>query len=240
MKKLIALILVLVLALGLCSCSGMLSANGDKTVYSSSEEIQSTPEQSQSTAEESGKIDPAAVTEEDIEPLIAAYGSVVAENFSAEADFENDKCAIINSADGSKKIVTRDEIRAADGSMDASAFPGYELDPADAAYYEVTNFKTESDIRDYLNQFMLPEVYEDYLVQNFEEIDSTLYLVRGGRGYGAAACGQILSIVPGSDSIEVTVESLLFDEAYGAFILTVQDVDGVLKITSAVEEEAVG
>ena len=232
MKKLIAPILALVLVLGLCSCFTTLPAKDDTPVYSD-------PSESESAPEESG-IDLSAVTEDDLAPLVAAYSSVTAEDFTAEVDYENGKAVVISSEDGSKKIVTRDEIRAADGSMDASAFPGYELDPADASYYEVTNFKTSAELCDYLNQFMLPEIYEDKLAENFEEIDGVLYLVRGGRGYGAVTCGQVEYIVPGADSLEVTAERLYFDEPDGAFVLTVKDVDGALKITSAAEEEAVG
>lgn len=238
MKKILAILMAAILVLGLAACSRSRRRRAQSSFPSYS---YSSKEESESTPEESSGIDLAAVTEEDIAPLMEAFASVVAENFSVEADYENGKSVIINSTDNSKKIVTQDEIRAADGSMDISAFPGYEFDPTGASYYEVKNFKTEAELCDYLNRFMLPEIYESGIAENFEEIDGILYLVRGGRGYGAVTCGNVVSIIPdASDSVQVTAERRLFEEPDGAFVLTVQEVDGVLKITNSAEEEAVG
>lgn len=155
-------------------------------------------------------------------------------------DFENGKSAIINPKDGSKKVLDLSPYYREDGSRDLSSFPGYEPDPAEAAYFEVLSYKSLSELCAYLDEYMLPEIYESYVADNFSEVDGVLYLVRGGRGYGAVTCGNITSVTPGSDSLEVIAERQLFEEPDGLYILTLKEIGGRLKIVSALEEEAKG
>lgn len=254
MKKVIAPILAAILIMGLAACSVVDNIVGEvlgglNSSQSSSDMGGNMPggngympggnTQGESSGM-SGGIDLAAVTEEDVKPIVDVFAGVVAENFGIDADFENGKSAIINPKDGSKKILDLSPYYREDGSRDLSSFPGYESDPTDASYFEVLNYKSLSELCAYLDEYMLPEIYESYVADNFSEVDGVLYLVRGGRGYGAVTCGNITSVTPGSDSLEVIAERQLFEEPDGLYILTLKEIGGRLKIVSALEEEAKG
>ena len=61
-------------------------------------------------------------------------------------------------------------------------------DPMMAMYYPVTNFSTNAQVRAQLEQFMTPALVSEKFHDDFLEYDGSLYLVRGGRGYGALVC----------------------------------------------------
>lgn len=61
-------------------------------------------------------------------------------------------------------------------------------DPAMASYYPVKNFATNAEVRAYLEQFMSPDVVSEKFHDDFLEYDGSLYLIRGGRGYGTLLC----------------------------------------------------
>ena len=242
MKKGIVPILVLVLLLGLCSCFTTLPAKDDKPVYSTTDESKSAPEKS---TEESG-VDLSAVTAEDLEPQLEAFCSVCLESFMAEFSYDDgtytrlyDPEADAYSADTAPAaLVTSSEL---DGHPYSELYEGYTVDPADASCLEVKNFASIADIKENLSKYLDESLYDEKVGEDFFEFDGKVYAIRGGRGYGAVTCGKIIGIISGEgDSLTVTAERLYFDEPDGAYIFTVRVTDGVLKIISAAEEEAVG
>lgn len=72
-------------------------------------------------------------------------------------------------------------------------WPGFYGDPAMCDYMEVDNFDSIEDVKTYLNQYITDDAldslfdgyYESVLNNNLQEFNGKLYLVRGGRGYGA-------------------------------------------------------
>ena len=188
MKKVIAPILAAILIMGLAACSIVDNIVGEvlgglNSSQSSSDMGGNMPggngympggnTQGESSGM-SGGIDLAAVTEEDVKPIVDVFAGVVAEDFGVDVDFENGKSAIINPKDGSKKILDLSPYYREDGSRDLSSFPGYEPDPADASYFEVLNYKSLSELCAYLDEYMLPEIYESYVADNFSEVDGVL------------------------------------------------------------------
>lgn len=245
MKKFLIPVLALVLVLGLCSCFTTLPAKDNRPVYNIPEEIESAPEESESTPEESG-VDIAAVTAADLEPQLEAFRSVYLESFMAEFDYDNGVYTrLYNSEEDAYSaeaapaaLVPSSEL---EGHTYGEPYNGYVVDPADAACLEVKNFASIADMKENLSKYLDESFYEALVDIDFFEFDGKVYAVRGGRGYGTVTCGEITAIQPAEDgSLEVTAERLYFDEPDGAFILTLREVDGALKIIFADEAEAVG
>ncbi len=90
---------------------------------------------------------------------------------------------------------------------------GLEPDPSYAYLFKVNNFKTNADVRDYLQKYMTPEVVDSLFNNDFQEFDGSLYLVRGGRGYGAVSYDvSSLKFVEEKDgAYYVTININLFD-----------------------------
>ena len=113
---------------------------------------------------------------------------------------------------------------------------GYYPDPLGRIYYPVYSHENMNELLehygDYFTETYMEEV-TDRLSYEFAEFENTLYLVRGGRGYGA--------VMIDFDSVDysnletdgiVTVETLLFGERDQTVIAEFDWSEGVAKINS--------
>lgn len=150
---------------------------------------------------------------EDITPNVDCLNSCVQEMFCAEVDLDDDGYV---AAYESKSAY-------ADGLGDIallfkpgkeSKYRNYFIDPCYTSYYPVKNFKTNSEVVNYLKKFLSKDVIDKWFSNNFLEYEGQLYLARGARGYGAMKCDlKSLKYVEGKDGKQyVTVDFRLFDE----------------------------
>lgn len=85
-------------------------------------------------------------------------------------------------------------------------------DPTDSTLYEILNFKTNAEALAYLQQYMTPDIAGE-LFHEFLEMDGKLYMVYGGRGYGAEQLDlDSASVSVSGDTCSVTLDFCLFDE----------------------------
>jgi len=150
---------------------------------------------------------------EAITPNVVCLNSCVQELFGAEVDFDKD----------SYLAAYENESAYADGKGDIallykrgeeSKCSDYFIDPTWSDYYPVKNFKTNTEVRDYLRKYLSDEVINKWFSNDFLEYEGQLYLRRGSRGYGAMACDlESLKYVEEKDGKQyVTVDYKLFDE----------------------------
>lgn len=62
----------------------------------------------------------------------------------------------------------------------------YHDDPSNTVFYPVENFKTNADVRKYLEQYLSNELISSLFHDDFLEYEGTLYMLRGDRGYGGS------------------------------------------------------
>jgi len=177
MKKLLILAVSLVLALGLAGCG-------------SSEPVEVDGTTTETFSEEAFL--------EEIKPSIDVLNSCKTEEFCAEVDdsvtyialFENEEDAYSEVSKPDKLVETPRDLSVAE--MEAE-YPDYYLDPAMIQYLKVTNFDSVKDIQNHIAKYLDEAVtdyilegnYEVWLNSSFSETTDDLYLMRGGRGYGA-------------------------------------------------------
>ena len=171
---------------------------------------------------------------EDITPNVDCLDSCVREMFCAEAD-DDEYLAAYESEDAY-----------ADGSGDVAVLfkPGeeskygdYFIDPCLSSYYLVKNFKTNSEVRDYLKKYLSEDVIDKWFSNDFLEYKGQLYLRRGARGYGAVKCDlKSLKYVEEKDDKQyVTVDFKAFDEFDHTETLEFSKVNDVWIMTDEVE-----
>ena len=89
---------------------------------------------------------------------------------------------------------------------------GNSTDPTDSVLYEILNFRTNAEALDYLEQYMAPDIAKR-LFHEFLEMDGKLYMVYGGRGYGATQLDlDTASITVSDNTCTVTLDFCLFEE----------------------------
>ena len=113
---------------------------------------------------------------------------------------------------------------------------GYYFDPLARSYYPVYSHKNMNELLEHFNDYFTAAYMEeiaDRLSYEFAEFENTLYLVRGGRGYG--------SVMIDFDSVDysnleedgtVTVDTLLFGEKDQIVIVEFDWSEGAAKINS--------
>lgn len=149
---------------------------------------------------------------EDIAPNVIYLDSCVQEMFCAEVDFDDSYLAAYESksayADGIGNIALLFK------PGEENKYADYFIDPTYSSYYTVTNFKTNSEVRDYLKKYLSDDIIDKWLLNDFLEYEGQLYLVRGSRGYGAVTCDlESVKYVEEKDGKQyVTVDFKLFDE----------------------------
>lgn len=148
---------------------------------------------------------------EDISPNIACLDSCVHEIFGAEVDSDDSYLAVYESesayADGMGNITLLFK------PGEENKYTGYFPDPTDSLYYRVTNFKTNSEVRDNLKKYLSDNVIDKWFFNDFLEYEEQLYLIRGSRGYGAETIDfDSVKYVEEKDAKQyVTVDFKLFD-----------------------------
>lgn len=131
--------------------------------------------------EEAEEFDP-QVFLNDIKPNIECLNSCIEQTFGADVDYETvyksafaDEAAY-NSGAGERVVLFPQE--------DEAKYAGqYYIDPDNAVFYPVSNFKTNEEVRQYLGKYMSDTAIDKYFNDDFFEYDGSLYLVRGLRDY---------------------------------------------------------
>ncbi len=107
---------------------------------------------------------------------------------------------------------------------------GYAADPAEAVYYPIYNFTSLYELEEHLSLYFTQQYIDNqrqYFGYNFLEHDGTLYLVRGGRGYGMF--GIDFDSIDYSKMVDNTllIDGIGWGEYYGKFLVEfVQEGDG--------------
>lgn len=171
---------------------------------------------------------------ENIAPNMAYLNSCVQEVFCAEADSDEYLAAYESEsayADGMGEIALLYK------PGEESKYADYFIDPAYSSYYTVTNFKTNSEVRDYLKKYLSDDVIDKWFSNDFLEYEEKLYLVRGSRGYGAVTCDlESVKYVEEKDGKQyVTVDFKIFDEFDHTETLEFTKVNDVWIMTDEVE-----
>lgn len=101
---------------------------------------------------------------------------------------------------------------------------------------EVTNFKTKDEVREYMSQWLAPEIFEQEgcgIDFNFMEAYGKRYLLRGGRGYGVISYGNT-EIISETES-EMIAETHIYamqTEEQGTAEIRFEKIDGKWIIVS--------
>ena len=162
---------------------------------------------------------------EEIQPHVACLNDCEQELFLADVDFDTMYYAAYASeetyADGAGPVA----MLYRDGEEDLAA--GYFLDPTASSFYPVTNFKTNAEVRENLEQYLSDAVIDEVFHDDFLEYEGNLYLRRGSRGYGAVTIDlDSLAFLEEREGVYyATVDYLLFEEYDGTATLAFQKVN---------------
>jgi hypothetical protein len=171
----------------------------------------------------------------DIAPNVDCLDSCVQEMFCADVDWDDEYVAAYKSksvyANGSGKVALLFK------PSEDSKYKDYFIDPCYVSYYPVKNFKTNSDVVNYLKKFLSKEIINKWFSNNFLEYKGRLYLARGARGYGAMKCDlKSLKYVKEKGGKQyVTVNFKLFDELDHTETLEFSKINDVWIMTDEVE-----
>ena len=172
---------------------------------------------------------------EDITPNVDCLNSCVQEMFCAKVDSDDEYVAAYKSksayADGLGDVALLFK------PGEESKYKDYYIDPCYTSYYPVKNFKTNSEVRDYLKKYLSDTVIDKWFSNDFLEYKGQLYLRRGARGYGAVKCDlKSLKYVEEKDGKQyVTVDFKLFDELDHTETLEFSKVNDVWIMTDEVK-----
>ncbi len=118
--------------------------------------------------------------------------------------------------------------------LDEEIPDGYDYDPLVRAYYPVYSISSYEGVLDNFRDYFTESCMETIaftLMDEFEEFDGTLYLVRGGKGYGAVALDfESVDDSNLADKGIITVDTLLFGEWYQTLTVSFDWSDGIWKI----------
>lgn len=135
-----------------------------------------------------------------------------AEMFGAKIDFDADYCCIFKNSDESMLIIPKEN---------QEKYTDYHNDPYNQSFYPVENFKTISEVREYLEQYLSNELmetlsYDDFIEDDFIEYEDTLYMVTGDRGYGGSTYDKETLKYLGEENGDYlfSINYLVFDEVY--------------------------
>lgn len=129
------------------------------------------------------------------------------ETFGAKIDFDADYCCIFKNSDESMLIIPKENEK---------NYTDYHSDPSCQNFYPVKNFKTNSEVRKYLEQHLSNELIKSLFHDDFVEYKGTLYLVRGDRGYGESTYDKESLKYLGEENgaYLFSINYLVFDELY--------------------------
>ncbi len=107
-------------------------------------------------------------------------------------------------------------------------------DPTDATLYEILNFKTNAEVRAYLEQYMTPDVADRLFPNEFCEMNGRLYMVYGPRGYGMHRldASSAAITVTGDTACTVTVDSYWFEQKGEPCTVSFENAGNGWKITA--------
>lgn len=150
---------------------------------------------------------------EDITPNVVCLNSCVQEMFGAEVGSDEDSYLAAYESE-SAYAYGMGNIALLFKLGEESKYANYFIDPTCSDYYPVKNFKTNTEVKDYLRKYLSDEVIDQWFSNDFLEYEGQLYLRRGSRGYGAMTCDlESLKYVEEKDDKQyVTVDFKLFDK----------------------------
>jgi hypothetical protein len=171
-------------------------------------------------------------------PWTDVVASCMEETFGADADFTQGYTRLYateedaNAGTNCAALVPEGEIAGTEATYD-----GQYIDPAYAVLYPVSNYTTAAEVEAHLREYLSDTAYEtlvgEYLGWDFFEFEGTLYLVRGGRGYGAEYYDwTTVSFLGEQDGLAaVSVDKRMFDELSGTDTFFFGfDTDGLYKV----------
>lgn len=230
MKKIyMATALLLCISCALCGCSLFTAKITDNEIRDEMNELK----------EEMNEIFPqpsdAKVNEDEIIAALSehltAFDEMVSESFGAEINDKNYYFAAYYEKAPEDFGELDENTLLLDSSGIYNLPANYVSDPLAIMYFKVTNYKTEDEIEDRYKKYMDEDVFEELLEMNFEEYKDEVYLVRGGKGYGAVSIDKQSAEISAKtgNTYVVKVDKLLFGEHNGEFYLNVtKDVDGYI------------
>ncbi|MBQ6876952.1 MAG: hypothetical protein IJO22_00940 [Oscillospiraceae bacterium] len=116
---------------------------------------------------------------------IAALNEATKETFGAKTDFWGSSVSFYFEEENTDWNTVPDAVNSSD--------KGLYYDFFERSCFEVSNFKTKAEVREYMSRWLDPSLFEKEasgIDFNFMEFDGKLYLMRGNRGYGVASYGN--------------------------------------------------
>ena len=155
----------------------------------------------------------AAISERDLMGIannsIYMLNEVLREEFSVEYSDLYKKAAF--KTDDIEKQKVPDKLF----EMDEDIPPSLYIDGAEKQYYKVDNFDSMEELKKHLSDYFTDnylKTIQDQIDENFIEYNDDLYLVRGGRGYGANTVDFDSIDIVTTPTLKATVNTMLFDE----------------------------
>ena len=174
--------------------------------------------------EEKGDFDEAAFLEE-IKPNVECLNQCELELFGAEVDVDTTYYGVYESEEAYDN---------GEGTVAKLYLPGeeeqvasYFEDPTMSSYYKVSNFQTNAQVRDSLQNYLSDAVIDEVFHDDFLEYEGALYLRRGSRGYGAVTLDldSLKFEEQKEDQYYVSVDYLLFEEYDQTVTLEFQNIN---------------
>ena len=154
-----------------------------------------------------------AISEDDIVTMVNAdmymLNEVLKEEFSVEFS-DNIKKAAFKTDDPQKQKVPEEIF-----DINDDIPPQLYLDQLERSYYKVENFKTMQELKKHLEEYFTVSYLKEIqasIEENFMQVDSKLYLVRGSRGYGAGGVDFNSINIETTPKVKATVDTLFLNE----------------------------
>jgi len=181
---------------------------------------------------------------EEIRENVLCLKSCAEETFGAEADFSQaymriyESEAAYNKSDKPVKMVLSSKISGNKVLEEENLPANYYIDPAYADLYLINNFNTNEQVKEYLRKYMSEDLIQKWFKEDFFEYEDKLYMIRGGRGYGAVSCDeQEISFVKEENGVYyISVNWYLFDEFYYKELLGFENINGSWVLTKEISE----
>lgn len=172
-------------------------------------------------------------------PYARVYEEVLDETYLCDPDWEHPFIAYYESEEPyvtdemPAKLVPIQDLLDEDGLL-PDTYDGLYIDPVTAYYYPSQAFDTLEEMKAALAEYLAPEanVGEQYYEYVAVELFGELYIVRGGRGYGAERLEVDSGVIVDKTAtgFAVAYDKYLFGEFDGAYVLHFADTDEGLRI----------
>ena len=164
-----------------------------------------------------------------IEVCLYMFNEVITEKYSTEF-YDEFLISVFDSNDSQKQTIPSRLIDPNSETPD-----GLYCDQLARFYYLVYNFDSKDELYNHLDDYFTDNFllnFKNNINDNFIEFDNKLYLVRGGRGYGAETIDFDSFEIDTIPTIDVSARSLLFGEPYLQYEFEIIREDDLYKIDS--------